>query len=111
MALFAEQTVLTSAARTATFASPSFPCEGRSLEVGLNVTAVSGTSPTLAVEVQWSHDNVNFGSAETATSFASITAAKVTNAQFTAAAPFYRLNCVIGGTTPSFTFTASATSF
>ena len=77
------------------------------LTVLVAVTAVSGTTPTLDLKVQWSFDGVAFSDAETPDSFTQIIGVKSVVKQFTAKGPFYRLVYTVGGTTPSFTFSAS----
>jgi hypothetical protein len=72
------------------------------LSVQLNITAVTGTTPSLTVEVQWSSDGVTFASAETADTFTAITVAKAVVKQFPVKGQFARLKYTITGTTPSF---------
>jgi hypothetical protein len=81
---------------------------GLNLAVLLSVTAVSGTTPTLDVSVEWSHDGgTTFAPAETPDAFTQITATKAVVKSFVVKANTYRLVWTIGGTTPSFTFSAS----
>lgn len=98
-----------SAARTTTGNSPAIACEkGLQLNVLVEVTASSGTTPTLDFTVEWSMDGTNFASGQAADSFTQITAATVRAVkQFAVKAPFFRLVWTVGGTTPSFTFAAS----
>jgi hypothetical protein len=77
------------------------------LSVLLNCTAASGTTPSLTVEVQWSHDGTNFASAATPDTFTAITVAGKVVKSFQVKGRFARLAYVITGTTPSFTLTAS----
>lgn len=77
------------------------------LSVLLRATAVSGTTPSLTVEVQWSHDGTNFASAATPDTFTAITATGSVAKSFQVKGRFARLSYVISGTTPSFTLTAS----
>lgn len=79
---------------------------GSRLAVALDVTAVSGTSPTMTVSVQWSHDGSTWHDGDAADAFTTITAAAKKVKMFDQKAPFYRLLWTIGGTTPSFTFSA-----
>lgn len=72
------------------------------LSVQLNVTAVTGTTPSLTVEVQWSSDGVSWASAETPDVFTAITAAKSVVKQFPAKGQYARLKYTVSGTTPSF---------
>ena len=66
----------------------------------LNITAASGTSPTLNVTVQTSHDGVTWRSAG---SFTQATGVSVQRATFNIDR-FVRATWTVGGTTPSFTF-------
>jgi hypothetical protein len=103
--------VVASAARTTTGTSGTLavPEAGSQLSLLLNVTAASGTTPSMTVSVQWSDDGgTTWADADTADAFQAITAAKVTVKAFQVRAPMYRLAWAITGTTPSFTFTALA---
>lgn len=78
------------------------------LAVQLDVTAVSGTSPTLALHVEQTFDGVNwasfgFGPINNVDS-AGVYHVVVEDAP--GATGIYRLRWVLGGTTPSFTFSA-----
>lgn len=79
----------------------------QNLSVLLDVTGVTGTSPSLTVEVQWSNDGTNFASAATPDTFTAITANGNVVKQFAAKGRFARLNYTVTGTTPSFTVTAT----
>lgn len=107
MASVITEVVLPSAARTATGQSSGFPVGDRDfLSVMVDVTAVSGTSPTMTVNVEWSYDGTNWFIADAADAFTSITATGKKVKQFAVKGLMARLNYVIGGTTPSFTFSA-----
>lgn len=67
----------------------------------LNVTAASGTTPTLSVAIYTSHDGATWRSAGT---FTQVAAVGVQRAIFNIDR-FVRPTWVIGGTTPSFNFT------
>jgi len=102
--------VVASAARTTTGNSAALVCEkGLNLNLLVEVTAASGTTPSLALTVEWSMDGTNFGALDTAPDgFTAITAATVRVVkQFPVRAPFFRVVWTITGTTPSFTFQAS----
>jgi hypothetical protein len=101
--------VVASAARTTTGNSGALAAEkGLNLALLVEVTASSGTTPTLDFTVEWSADGVNFAVAQAVDSFTQITAATVRAVKsFTVKMPFYRLVWTVGGTTPSFTFQAS----
>ena len=107
---FDSTVVVPSAARTTSGNSGALAANGTNLCLGVNVTAFSGTTPSMALTVEWSFDGVNFGPGETAVSFAAITGAKTTTQRVPAQAPYYRLVWAVTGTTPSFTFTATAWS-
>ncbi len=78
------------------------------VRVQLNVTAVSGTTPTLDVVVEDTLDGVNWN---TVGSFAQVTAVGRQVVNFSA--PFadrIRVRYTVGGTSPSFTFAVLAYS-
>lgn len=98
------ETVVTSAARTATGNSGVLPNYGaaNTLRCQLDVTAASGTTPTLNVIVEDTLDGTTFNTVGT---FAQKTAAGREVINITA--PFsdrLRVTWTIAGTTPSFTF-------
>lgn len=98
-----------SAARTATGQTGAIPTNtGDKVSLFLNVTAATGTTPTLTVSVEWSVDGTNFGPAETPDAFTQVTAQGAKVKAFDAKAPYYRVVYTIGGTTPSFTFTVTS---
>lgn len=104
-----QETLHASGAETTTGNSGAKGVVGPSIGIAVDVSAVSGTSPTLDLKVEWSPDGTNFGDEDSAAeTFTQITAAKTTAKRFTTKAPFYRLVWTIGGTTPSFTFHAEA---
>jgi hypothetical protein len=99
-------TVITSAARTATGQSAALQC-GATPVVSLlvSVTAVSGTTPTLDLSLQWSPDGgTTWHVGDPADTFTQITAATNVVKRFAAKSNLYRIVYTIGGTTPSFTF-------
>jgi hypothetical protein len=104
-------TVEASSAKTVTGNGSSVlvPEAGAKVAVAVNVSAASGTTPTLDLKVQWSHDGgTSWMDAETADTFTQITAAKTVVKVFDRKAPNLRLVWTVGGTTPSFTFGATA---
>lgn len=108
--LFGDRTyavIQASAAKTATFQTPAFD-EGclDVLSVMLDVTAVTGTSPSMTVNVEWSNDGQTWFVADPEDAFTAITAASKKVKQFQVKGLYARLNCTITGTTPSFTFAA-----
>ena len=78
------------------------------LSVHIAASAVSGTTPSLTAEVQWSNDNVTFLSADTPDTFTAITAAKTVCKQFAVKGLYFQVKYTVTGTTPSFTLTISA---
>jgi hypothetical protein len=103
-------TAVTSAARTATGNSPAIALgdRGSTLHTILDVTAVSGTTPSMTLTVEWSHDGVNFAALEgTPDGFTAVTAVGRKAKSLPVRGPFYRFVWTITGTTPSFTFAVS----
>lgn len=102
------RTVVASAGRTATGSSAAIDIGEYThgeLSVLLEVTAVSGTTPSLTVSVEWSNDAVDWFTPETADAFNAITAAATRRTkEFDIKARYYRVVWTITGTTPSFTF-------
>lgn len=95
-----------SAARTVTGQSDWFFIPSIEMRVQLDVTAASGTTPTLNVVIEDTLDGVN---ANTIGTFVQKTAAgrEVINITALSAAQV-RVKWTIGGTTPSFTFAVLA---
>lgn len=78
---------------------------GNMIHLLVDVTAVSGGTPSLAFSIEWSPRGVSvFAAAETPDTFTAITATGSRVKSFTRKAPFYRIVWAITGTTPSFTF-------
>ena len=73
------------------------------------VSAVSGTTPSCTFTVEWSNDGVNFAQGDTADTFTAITAIGNKVKDFAIKGVYCRLVWTITGTTPSFTFGATAT--
>lgn len=84
---------------------------GKSLNVGIivEVTAQSGTTPTLDFSVEWSADGITFAVAQPVDTFTQITTVVPTRAVklFAVKAPFLRLVWTLAGTSPNYTFSAS----
>lgn len=99
-----------SAAHIVTGQSAAIPCGGNYaapavMSLAVNVTAVSGTTPTLDLTVEWSTDaGATWYKAQPVDSLTQITAVGTVVKAFTPKAPHFRLVWTIGGTTPSFTF-------
>lgn len=107
MAFQAPREVVASAARTASGDSGTLRVEtpASQLNVAVDVTAVSGTTPTLDIEVEWSTDaGTTFFAADPADSLTQITAATKVVKQVAPKAPHYRLVWTIAGASASFTF-------
>ena len=103
-----------SQARTASGTGGVYTTLGRGTKtvMEVNVTAVSGTSPTLDIYVQTSHNGETFMDASflntsTPLKFPQITAVGSYSLQFEYYGLYLRLRWDIGGTTPSFTFSTS----
>lgn len=98
--------------RTATVASPRIDAGPgvADILVLVQVTAVAGTSPTLTVSVEQSVDGVTWTAIPAS---AAPVMSTLGNTVCNAAVPqqFARVVATIGGTTPSFTFRASAMVF
>jgi hypothetical protein len=106
MAYMESQRQVPSAARTTSGNSGSLdPGEqGNTLHLLVDVTAASGTTPSLALSVEWSSNGTDWATPETADTFTAITAAAKRVKSFTRKAPLDRVVWAITGTTPSFTF-------
>lgn len=101
-------TVAASAARTATGQSSAVDLDNDTVEILFDCTAVSGTSPSLTLSVEWSDDGTTWFQADPADQFTAITAVGKKAKSFTVKAPFMRTVWTISGTTPSFTFAVKA---
>lgn len=104
---------VTSTARTATGVSGTLDAPSEAATVlAFDCTAVSGTSPTCTLSVEWSQDGgTTFCVADTADAFTEITAAASKVKAFTTKGNAYRVRWTIGGTTPSFTFSVREMGF
>lgn len=102
-------TIVASAARTTSGNSGQLEpgADGETVCLHVGVTAASGTTPSLALSVEWSNDGTNWATPETADTFTAITAAVQRVKTFERKAMFYRVVWAITGTTPSFTFSIS----
>ena len=99
------------AALTADAYSPVFPVTGSKVGIAVAVSATDGTSEAMDVSVEWGDfDGTNFvaadGTADTLTQIAAD--GPGTAKSFDAKGPWARLFYDLGGTSPSFTFTAAA---
>jgi len=101
-----------STAKTATFSTPDIPLDYDTLSLLVNVTAVSGGTPSMVITVEGKDED---GVYVTLATLPAITAANKVAASFgpdtanNAALPAtLRITFTITGSTPSFTFTVSA---
>lgn len=77
------------------------------LNVFVNVTAQSGTTPTMDLKIQWSLDGTTwYDVADTFTQIGAVTGTFFK--QFQVKSPYYRLVWTLGGTSPNYTFSADA---
>lgn len=93
---------------TATTNSNTIVTEGHSMVCHLHVTAVSGTSPSMTVKFQDSGDGTNWVDIPSA----AFTAATATGSQrlvVSNVGTLVRAVATVSGTTPSFTFSVTAT--
>jgi hypothetical protein len=90
--------------------SAGYPVGDRdTLSVFLDLTATSGTSPSLVLEVQWSMDGSTWASAEPSDAFDPLTAPVAVVRNFTVKAPYFRISITVtGSNTPTFTGTVNA---
>lgn len=103
------RSVLTSAARTSTSTSGAIASVPNATQVGItvNVSAVSGTTPSMTLSVEWSNDGgTTWHVGDPADQFTAITAAAAVAKAFSVKGAAYRLKWTITGTSPSFTFSA-----
>lgn len=101
-------TPVASAARTTSGNSGTLDAESFGVaSLLLDVTAASGTTPTLNVTVEESDDGTTWRQVGT---FAQKTAVSNERKSFAISAPKYRVTWTIGGTTPSFTFSVTGSA-
>jgi hypothetical protein len=94
-----------SAARTATGNSGALRVYGDKINLLVDVTTVSGTTPSMTLTVEWSHDGTTwFPAATPDTLGAAITAGVKRVHTVDVKGAFARVVWTISGTTPSFTF-------
>ena len=77
---------------------------GSGVSLLVNVTAVTGTTPSAVFSVEWTNDGVTFAQASPADVFPGITAVGATVMRFIQKAAGYRVVWTLTGTTPVFTF-------
>jgi hypothetical protein len=102
-------TLVAGAARTVSGNSGPLIVGYSPLNIEVEVTAASGTTPSLTLAVQWSVDGVNFAPVDTTPDqFAAITAVGNDLKQLIVKGSWMQVVWTITGTTPSFTFSVSA---
>lgn len=84
------------------------PLASQNLAVVVNVTSASGTTPSLTPSVEWAHDGVTFAAADPPDVFTALTTTGARVKTFAVRGEFFRIAYTITGTTPSFTFAATA---
>lgn len=77
---------------------------GTTIAVLADVTAVSGTAPTMTLSVEWSDDGATWFQADPADTFTALTAVGKKTKFFDIKGTSWRAVWTIQGTTPSFTF-------
>lgn len=102
-AIFGDSVVLVpSAARTSSGSGAAYPMEARiAMRLQLDVTAASGSTPSLTVTVETSGDGSTWRSAG---AFGAKTAVSSERIALSNLDRFVRVSWAISGTTPSFTF-------
>lgn len=106
MAFKTPRTVVASAAHTSSGNSGAIGIDqlGEDMHLAVVTTALSGT-PNVVLSITWSHDGTNFAPLDTAVdAFAALTTQVNVIKSFPIRAPFYQINWVVTGGTPSLTF-------
>lgn len=100
-------TIAASTARIVTGQSSGFATrQNEVVNVAVNITAHSGTNPTLDLSVEWSNDGSTWYASQAADTFTQVTTADTAFVkQFTCKAPQFRVKWTLAGTNPSYTFT------
>ena len=82
------------------------------LTLGLVTTAVSGTTPSMTLSVEWSFDGgITWCLGDPPDTFTAQTAAGNLTKRFQCKGNVYRVTWTISGTTPSFTFSVTEVQF
>ena len=102
--------VTSSSAKTATGNSGALrtPVGSTSLAILVEVTASGGTTPSMTLSVEWSHNGTTFASSDPADQFTAITGSPTKVKRFDVKGDFFRVVWTITGTNPTFTFSATA---
>lgn len=100
--------IISSAARTVSGNSAAITVpRGKSfVNVLVNVTAASGTTPNMALTLEWSIDGTTWIKADPADTFTAITSVTSAAKRVDVKGDYVRLVWTVTGTTPSFTFAA-----
>lgn len=99
--------VVASAARTTSGNSSAIGMPERtSVNLAVTVSAVSGTTPNMALTVEWSNDGTNWFKSDPADTFTALTATGNVVKNLVVKGAYARLVWALTGTTPSFTFAA-----
>lgn len=77
----------------------------------VNVTAVSGTLPTMDLAIELSPDGVTWYPGQPAITFTQITTTVKAAKTVVSACPHFRVVWTVGGTTPSFTVTIGTSTY
>ena len=89
--------------------SAGIRANGDWVDIVLALTGMTGTSPSITCEVQWSMDGGTWASAAPADVFDPLTAPGTVARRFETKAPYFRVSITVTGTnTPTFTGTANA---
>lgn len=107
----AVSTIQTSDSKTATYNTDSIDClDYKEIAVHLNVTNVSGSSPTLDVVLEHSTDDENWETLYTFSQVTAVASAQIyipNDTQF-GFMRYVRAACTIGGSSPNFTLSIIA---
>lgn len=100
--------IVPSAVQTVTGVSPSIEGVGRrEVYIGVNITAASGTTPTLQCSLEWTNQDGVWYLSDPVDQFTSRSTPGAWIKKFEPKGDRYRVRWTIGGTTPSFTFEIS----
>lgn len=99
------QTVVASSARTANGTGSAFRIgDSNRVSIMAIVTAASGTTPSLVLSLEWSHNGTTWAAGQPVAAMDAIVATGNQIRSFDVLGEFYRVVWAITGTTPSFTF-------
>ncbi len=104
-------TIHPSAAETETFHSEAIEATAPEIMIGVVVSAVSGTSPSLIVSIEWSVDGTTWSDPSSAQAFSEFTGTGDGVERFETQARYYRIAGRMNGTDPSFTLFIAGSHF